>query len=108
MQKTKVPFNELGRPQQMNVLCDEMAKSTQALTHEFTKSLNIPEIENEGISIYLKNRKIYKNFRKTLLHHIGLCDLKQHFREKYKWSSTVVDYIDWYAIEGMMEIVSPI
>ena len=87
-------FSELAREAKYNVLCDEYATNTIAENHP-TK-LPYP---GSCAMLKIKDKWITSNMEQNLTEAATIQSIAEYTMEKYKWTKTVYNSIDWEAIK---------
>jgi len=85
----------LTRTEELNDLCDEFAK----IARESYPQLGPVQLEGEGLSLWLHERKIYTAIEKQIRREYFDKKAKSVMSQKYDWNDEQFNLIDWQAYE---------
>ena len=85
-------INNLTLGAQLNIAADELA--TYAL-QSFHPKPRVPMDPSSEVLFHYKNRTITRDFKHTMRINISLPALQKYYEERFIWSSTTFNDIDW-------------
>ena len=100
-------FQNLTRLEQLNVICDKLAKTTRSGLEMIDYTNEAIVTKKESYGIFVNESKVCKNFKSTLLSEVGKQEAYKYYLEKYNWQKDVFNYVDWNTNEAAMHLMSP-
>ena len=98
-QDEEIPFEQLRRPAQLNVLADHLA--TAALQEQdFDEDENFYPLPHMPMYLKLEGRFVCSRERNLLRDAIPRVNVANYFKDRYDWPDNVFEQVDWTAFEA--------
>eukprot|EP00957_Ditylum_brightwellii_P064769 4914926-Ditylum_brightwellii.AAC.1 len=80
----------------LNTLADQLATQTCDTLYNKNVEENFKPLPAACAYLYINERPITRNTRSVINAAWTTQDLKEHLTQKFQWSTSTADYVDWY------------